>query len=519
MAPNSGKRREFSFRTRQQTWDSLQRLHRPLDALIVGGGIVGAGCLREMALRGLTNVLLIDKGDFASGTSSASSKLIHAGIRYLEQSWDRLKEGRLGAALRDFWFVVEASRERKTLKRLAPHLIRTKRIHLVLAQGDVRNPLSVMAGTWLYFLIQLLQGQAFERPRAFMNRDSIRRAVPELDAAKVRAVFTFSDSETDDARLVIENLQDANDLGAAAVNYVELVSFDIRDGLVYATLRDQQTGASAKVTARVLINASGAFVDDVSRRGGEAPLETFVDRVAGSHIDVHPPVTQNSYYVTAADGRLVFVLCRDEDGLRFTRIGTTERPLAPGESSDAPKPTPAELRYLISLTNEFFPATPVREGDIIGSDAGIRPLRARPETGSAFQKSREHEIVEEGPVYHVIGVKLTDYRRVASEVMNGVRWDEHGVQLSSNPVRRPLRPQDLGNRMYAEATAEQVVSHTMALHWDDLALRRLGGRPRAWRQGDPAVLERYFDEMSRLMNWSPDQATAERARFTLPILP
>jgi len=519
VAPSSGKRREFSLRTRQHTWDSLQHRTQPLDALIVGGGIVGAGCLREMALRGLTNALLIDKGDFASGTSSASSKLIHAGIRYLEQAWNRLKEGQLSAAVRDFWFVVEASSERKALRRLAPHLIRTKRIHLVLAAGDTRNPLSVMAGTWLYFFIQLLQGQAYERPRAYLNQEAIRRAVPEIDASKVRAVFTFADAETDDARLVIENLQDANDLGAAAMNYVELVSFEVRDDGVHALLRNRETEATARVHSRVLTNAAGASVDDVAARGGEAPSEVFVDRVAGSHIDVHPPLTENSYYVTASDGRLVFVLCRDEDGLRFTRIGTTERPLAPGESSDAPRPTQRELQYLVGLTNEFFPKSPVKAGDIIGTDAGIRPLRARSGTQSAFQKSREHEIVEEGPVYHIIGVKLTDYRRVAVEVMNGIRWDEHGAPLPSTPPSRPLRPAERGDRMYAEATAEQIVNQTMVLHWDDLALRRLGGRPRTWRQSDPAALDRFLNEMSRLMGWSPTQAAAERARFSAPTLP
>jgi glycerol-3-phosphate dehydrogenase len=514
VAPSSGNsRKEFSFRTRQATWNSLTQRQTPFDALIIGGGIVGAGCLRELALRGVTNVLLVEKRDFASGTSGASSKLIHAGIRYLEQAWNRLKELRLGAAIRDFRFVVDASRERGRLRKIAPHLVANKRIHLVLAANDGRSVVSVMAGTWLYWLIQLLQGQGAARPRLYFRKSAIRSALPELDAARVRAVFTFSDSETDDARLVIENLQSANDLGAAAMNYVELVSWDVKDNLVHARLKNVESGETAAVTARVMINASGAHVDDVARLSAKKPARVLVDRVAGAHVDLYPAVTERSFYVTAADGRLVFLLCRNEDGLKFSRIGTTERRLSPRDSSDHVSPTRAEIEYLMTIAKNFFPKVGIGLDRIIGVDAGIRPLRAREGEPDAFQKSREHEIVRDGPVYHVIGVKLTDYRRVAEEIVSKIRWREHGLEKPGKAGPAPLRPPALGTRMYAETRADEIVTFTMPLHWDDIALRRLGARPRCLRKTDQITLQRVLVRVAELLGWTNEQNDAERARF------
>lgn len=515
MAPSSADvRKEFSFRTRQSTWDSLKSRVEPLDVLIVGGGIVGAGCLRELALGGLTNALLVEKSDFASGTSSASSKLIHAGIRYLEQAWIRLKEGRVSDALRDFRFVLQASAERGRLRKMAPHLVRSKRIHLVLAAGDTRSPFSVLAGVWFYFLIQLAQGQRAPIPSCYFRRATIALEFPELAADQVRAIFTFSDSETDDARLVLENLQGANDAGTPAMNYVELVGYEVADGRVRATLKNIESGDTVVASARVLINASGAFVDEVAARGGKKPAAPLVDRVAGSHIDIHPPVTDRSFYVTASDGRLVFVLCRNEDGLRFTRIGTTERPLAPGEPSDSPHPTRGELEYLISLTRTFFPKAALSGDHVIGVDSGIRPLRSRGGAASAFQKSREHEIVGDGPVYHLVGVKLTDYRRVAAETVATIRWSKHGIKAPAQAPRAPLRPSSLGSKMYAESKADDIVNFTMPLHWDDIAYRRLGALPRALRKTDPVTLDRLFARVAELFQWSPERASSERSRFS-----
>ncbi|MBV9080374.1 MAG: FAD-dependent oxidoreductase, partial [Elusimicrobia bacterium] len=407
---------------------------------MIGGGIAGAGILRELASRGVPDCFLFEKADFASATSGASSKLIHAGIRYLEQSWERLKDFQIGAAWRDFKFVVAASRERKILSRLAPGLIQSKEIHFVLGAGDGRSASAVWVGTWLYYLIQLAQGQIHRLPRAFYRSASIRRWFPELDAANVRAVYTFYDGETDDARLVIENLQSAHDAGAEALNYVELVAYERREDGVRLELRDAESGETASVEARVLINAAGPFVDEVAARGNAAPAERTVDRVAGAHIDVYPALTRHSYYVTASDQRLVFVLRREEDGLSYTRIGTTERPLASGEATSPAVATEGEIAYLKSLVRSFFPSANLEAG-VTRIDAGVRPLRAQSDK-NPFEKTREHDIVGGRRVYHVVGVKLTDHRRVAAELLSRINWAADGVPAprpgeDERPIRKP----------------------------------------------------------------------------------
>jgi glycerol-3-phosphate dehydrogenase len=216
------QRPEFSFRTRQHFWQHLKN-HKDmtLNAVVVGGGIVGAGILREFGLQGIPLVFLFEKNDFASATSGASSKLIHAGIRYLEQSWNNLKKADLKNALRNFKFVWDASRERKTLGALAPALVKPKPIYFVIGTADGRNPLSVVFGIWAYWLMQWLQGQRFSAPEIYLRSKSIRQRFPELATEKVKAVFSFWDSETDDARLVIENLQNAHECGCYAMNYAD----------------------------------------------------------------------------------------------------------------------------------------------------------------------------------------------------------------------------------------------------------------------------------------------------------
>lgn len=515
MAPSSARpQKEFSFRTRQRAWDDLKSRKAPLDVVIVGGGIAGAGLLRELALRGLTEGLLVEKADFASGTSGASSKLIHAGIRYLEQAWDRLKEGRVVAAWRDFRFVLGASAERRRLGRIAPGLIRPKRIFLVLGRESTRNAVAVLAGTWLYYVIQIFQGQFFRPPTAALRRGALAREFPELASSRVRAVFSFWDSETDDARLVIENLQSANDLGVPALNYVELAGFETQGELVALTLKNRESGETASVRARVLINAAGAHVDEVAARGGIR--RRTIDRVAGAHIDVHPPVTERSFYVTASDSRLVFVLARNEDGLVFSRIGTTERALGEGESSDAPKASDGEVAYLLNLARTYFPRAILNASTVIGIDAGIRPLQAQSHL-SAFQKSREHAIVRDGRVCHVVGVKLTDYRRVAVEVVETIPWTDLGVTLEPSATDAPLRTE--GGRIYAETTPEQVVLRTCVLHWDDYLLRRRGAAPRVARRDNPQDLKKELDEVSRILGWPMEVTAAEERRATPPSLP
>ena len=532
MAPNSAKK-EFSFHTRRLAWAELtSQKNFTANVVIVGGGIVGAGILRELALQRFPKVFLFEKNDFASGTSGNSSKLIHAGLRYLEQSWLALKAFRIRDALRQFRFVWSASWERKILGRLAPHLVKPKRIHFVLRAGDNRAPLSVAFGIWVYYLMQILQGQFFPPPRFGFSKKRRKKLAPELDHEKTSLVFSFWDSETDDARLVIENLQKANDLGATALNYVEVTRYTRHsresgnpgfepketfgnDGPILVSLRNRETGEETTISAKLLINATGAFVDELREKSKDlaSGRGKFLDRVAGSHIDIYPALTNKSYYVTATDERLVFFLKRNEDGLEYTRVGTTERPLKKNESSDDPRPTKEEFDYLANLVRFFIPSAKLNQKNIIKTDSGIRPLRAQI-AGRPFDKSREHDIIIDRDVIHVIGVKLTDFRRVASEILKIFPWWRIGVKIE-NPARSKSEcyrstPEKTGNT-YEEEGMGQIIRHTMPLHWKDYLLRRRGLAPLVMQRLNPDLLEREFEVMSQILGWDDRTKKSERS--------
>ncbi len=506
MAPSSvSSPAEFSFRTRNKSWAELKALgENPINVLIVGGGIVGAGLLRELSLRGVSSAFLVEKNDFASGTSSASSKLIHAGIRYLEQAWERLKKGNIKDAWKNFEYVFQASEERRILGDIAPHLVNPKPIYFVVAESDKRPLLGVFLGVWLYYAIQLLQGQFFRPPKVVFRKDAMKWIAPDLDAGQIRAIFSFWDSETDDARLVIENLQSANANEGKALNYVELVSFHSGADAVEVELKNKENQETLHVRTKVLMNATGAFVDEVrareSKSENDRPRDLLVDRVAGAHIDVFPAISPESYYVTAGDGRLVFVLCRNEDGLVYSRIGTTERPLSSTESSDNPQPTEKEIEYLKDLVSTYFPKALMNEQTIVRTDAGIRPLMNQTAL-SVFQKSREHRIVAEGNVFHIVGVKLTDFRKVAREVVNTIDWGHYGISISHNthPVDLRLLREVQTPWLYEESTLEEIVRTTMVLHPDDYIYRRRGLRPQLLQKRDPQKLEGEMKRLAEVM--------------------
>jgi glycerol-3-phosphate dehydrogenase len=238
------------------------------------------------------------------------------------------------------------------------------------------------------------------------------------------------------------------------------------------------------------VNAGGPFVDEVRRlEKGKSVDEKLIDRVAGAHLNVFPAVTDESYYITAGDGRLVFVLKRNEDGLVYSRIGTTERTLLPNEPTDAPNVTELEETYLKNLVLEFFPSANISDETLISKDAGVRPLMHQ-SADAEFQKSREHRIVQENRVVHVVGVKLTDFRKVSEEVANAIPWSRHHVTIESGGLGSEAELlRDLKSPWaYAEETVEEIVMSTMVVKAEDYVLRRRGLRPRVLEKKDPEKL-------------------------------
>jgi glycerol-3-phosphate dehydrogenase len=373
------------------------------DLLVIGGGINGAGIARDAAMRGLS-VALVEQGDFASGTSSKSSKLIHGGLRYLENY--------------EFALVLEASRERDHLRRhLAPHLVHPMPFVFPIFRGDPVGRLRLSAGLWVYDGLSAFRNIA--RHRSWGHRTTLRHE-PQLRAEGLRGAMHYYDCWTDDARLTLETIQAAIAEGAIACNHLGVTEL-VRDGgrLCGARVIDRVTGASFTIAARQLVNATGPWLDRV-RQLDEPGGKPVLRLTKGVHILVpRARVGNRNAIVLRAprDGRVMFAIPWEDQ----TLIGTTDTDYDAGPEDVAADAD--DVRYLLDAVNAYFPAARLGESDVIGAYAGLRPLVAPAETEaeSPSETSREEEIFESASgLVSLGGGKLTTYRRVAEKVVDRV---------------------------------------------------------------------------------------------------
>ena len=334
----------------------------PFDVLIIGGGITGAGIARDAVLRGL-KVALIEQGDFASGTSSKTSKLIHGGLRYLEQ-------GRLG-------LVGACVRERHRLRLIAPSLVHPVSLLLPVYAGDPRSAWTIRAGLWLY---DLLAGRHAIKPHRFLSSRRALSLEPGLRVDGLRAAGVFSDCLMDDARLCLANVLQAVSLGAVCCNYVQLRTLlKTQSQVCGAMAQDVLSGQAIEIRASAVINAAGPWADQVRRlsvTGAPARLAP----TKGIHLVV-PRLNSHAIFASAhADGRMLFVLPWGE----YTLVGTTETRL--GSTLDALHATSAEVDYLLSEANRLLPGAHLEPASVLATFAGARPLLAF--GGSSTRASR-----------------------------------------------------------------------------------------------------------------------------------
>jgi glycerol-3-phosphate dehydrogenase len=358
---------------------------RRFDVLVIGGGITGCGIARDAALRGLS-VALVEKDDFASGTSSRSSRLVHGGVRYLEHGHLHL--------------VFESSAERRRLLRLAPHLVRPLAFIWPVYQGARIPRWKLGAGLLLYDALALFRNVGrHER----LSRAGVLAREPMLAPDGLRGGAAYYDAATDDARLTLANAIAAIEAGAVVVNHATAGDRIVEKGrAVGATIADSLGDAPhVEVRASVVVNATGPWSGET--RGSK-----------GAHVSVPRDRLDNRGALTLlspSDGRVFFVLPADTN----TIIGTTETP-APASPDDV-RATNEEIRYLLEATNAFFPRAQLGTNDVVAAWAGIRPLV--PTSGSAGAASREHVIhtSDEG-VVSITGGKLTTYRIMAAQVVD-----------------------------------------------------------------------------------------------------
>jgi glycerol-3-phosphate dehydrogenase len=382
------------------------------DLAVVGGGITGAGIALDAASRGL-KVALIEKGDFASGTSSRSTKLIHGGLRYLAQMRFRLTR--------------EALVERSVLQRLAPHLVQPIPFLFPIYHRRL-EVWRVNTGLWLYDLLAGLRRTRFHRQ---LSRDEVLRRAPGLRAHDLRAGFVYYDAQTDDARLVIEVLKAAVSHGAVVVNYVAAERILTADGRAFGLIaHDVLDDRDFEIRARKIVLATGVWLDEVLNRDRPgAPRR--VRPAKGVHLIVPRDRLdlQLAVVFPTPDDRLMFVI----PWLGATLIGTTDTdyqgPL------DEPRATRADLDYLLGVVNAAFPEAHLTDDDVISVQAGLRPLIDTGESTTAAV-SREDRIFENADgTIGIAGGKLTTYRRMGRKAVDLVvsRLLDEGV------LRRRLR--------------------------------------------------------------------------------
>jgi glycerol-3-phosphate dehydrogenase len=365
------------------------------DVAVIGGGIIGCGIARDAALRGL-RVALFERRDFGSGTTSASTRIVHGGLRYLE--------------MLDFRLVRLDLRERETLLRIAPHLVRPLEFLIPFFWKDWLSPLKLRVGLALY--------DALSFDKTLPSRRWLRAAVAQdADAAlrrpDVQGAAAYHDARVDSPeRLALENVLEAAERGARVFNYCEVVTSTADAKVLH--VRDTLEASEAQVSARVVVNATGAWFERASAAlTGRVPGR--VRTTKGIHIVV-PPVTNNALVLySAIDGRLLFAIPRN--GL--TWIGTTDTDYD-GDPADA-RATRADVEYLVRSVSAIFPSLGVK--DVLYTTAGVRALVRR--SGRESSVSRMHKVIEGEPVappgvISVLGGKITGYRAIAEEVTDAV---------------------------------------------------------------------------------------------------
>lgn len=367
------------------------------DMIVVGGGITGCGIARDAVLRGL-KVALVEKNDFASGTSSRSSRLIHGGVRYLEHGYLHL--------------VFEASAERRLLLRLAPHLVRPLKFTWPVYRGDRVPFWKVAAGLTLYDLLALFRNVGRRR---LLSAGWVKREQPGLLGDGLVAGATYYDASTDDTRLTLAVAMDARDRGAVLLNHTEAVRLVIEHDLaVGIEALDVLTGASTTLRAPMIVNASGPWSDAFRSLEGVTG-RAKVQGSKGVHIAVPKGRIANRGALTLlspTDGRVMFVLPCDGQ----TIIGTTDTYTT--ATPDTVRASEADVAYLLAAANHFFPAARLQRDDVISAWAGIRPLAAS-DTGNPVAASREHVIsVTPAGVITITGGKLTTFRIMAAQTVD-----------------------------------------------------------------------------------------------------
>lgn len=498
------------------SWDRQAALrdlrHSPFDVLVIGGGITGAGVALDAVSRG-HSVALVERDDLASGTSSKSSKLVHGGLRYLQQGDVRL--------------VYEALHERKRLRRNAPHLVRVLpfMIPILTKDGLISKKIARALGSalWMY---DITGGWRIGRLHRRLSGKAARSHLPTMRKDRLASAYLYFDAEADDARLTLAVTRSAVDLGAVAATRAEVVAIERHGDMSEVTLRDGLSGESFTTRARCVVNATGVWADEL-RRLDEGIHPRTIRPAKGVHVTVPWSKVRNDIAVVIPvpkDKRSLFVIpwVANGDGtFKYTYIGTTDTDYK--GPIDEPQCTKDDIDYVLRALNASV-TTDVTHDDVLAVWSGLRPLVTTASDSKTAARtadlSRRHSVsASENGMITVTGGKLTTYREMAEDTVDKVdaflgtsrrcrtkrlrlrghegftptskpAWltpsvidhldnrygsDAHGVvalAVADPDLARPL----IDGLPYLRAEAIYAVTHEMALTLDDVLSRRTRSR-------------------------------------------
>ncbi|MDW7991302.1 MAG: glycerol-3-phosphate dehydrogenase/oxidase [Anaerolineae bacterium] len=429
--------RPFSVAVREENLDRLAQ--ETFDVLVIGGGITGVAIARDAAMRGFRTAL-VEKGDFAVGTSSRSTRLVHGGIRYLEY--------------REFRLVFDACTERRILRQIAPRLVRPLAFLFPLYAGQRPPAWKLRLGLLLYDALSLFRNVQMHR---WLSPQEAARREPLIGGRGLLGAGRYYDAQVDDARLTLAMARAAHLHGAVVANYAPVVGLIKAGGrIVGAQVVDARTGREIEVRARIVVNATGVWTDRI-RALDDPQARPMLRPTKGIHLLIPRDrlYTRHALIFTSPrDGRHMFVIPWKD----FAFIGTTDTDYE--VSWTTPLPIWSDVEYLLESVNHLVPGARITESDIISTWAGLRPLIAAPGHPSAV--SRTHVIVESpSGLLTITGGKLTTARRMAEELTDWVqrRLAEQGIYARSGcRTREPLEGAQI------EAVEMEVPDDRVARH-------------------------------------------------------
>lgn len=450
---------------------NIQRMQDEVfDLCIIGGGINGAGVARDATSRGM-KVAVVEANDFASGTSSRSSKLIHGGIRYLENM--------------EFHLVFEALNERTRLFEMAPHLVHPLRFMIPLYENSRVGMFKMGLGMWLYDALALFQApEMHER----LNAQESMQSMPAMQPKDLRGSYIYSDAYMDDDRLVHETLRSAVEMGAVCANFVKATgaAFNPSGKIEAVECEDRLGQKKFKIRAKQVVSCVGPWTDDLGEKLFHK-WTSILRPTKGIHLTLQKsrlPLTSAVVMAAEKSDRIVFGIPRHE----MVVIGTTDTDYK--DLPDGVVATAEDVKYLLDITQQYFPGAAITEKDIVATYAGVRPL-VKDQSSSEGKTSREHVIIDdERGVTLVAGGKYTTYRLMSEQVVS------HSLKFFSFDERVKFGKNDTVKALnkYTDVNAFSQ-SQMMASIW-----AKETGRPESDIQ---KLAERYGMEAAEILHFYP----------------